>query len=1030
MSERQRRNCYFAFHASNRQDYRNASNGRYYLDIEKIKKRLDQLEEEIISLKKEIATYSESSAERETIPLPSQAIPSETKIEKTFEKKRSPEWELFLGGNLLGKAGLFSILLATIWFIKYAFDNRWVNESGRILIGMSIGFGIAFTGLRLNVKGYRILPESVLGTGFSIVYLSLFGAYYYYDLFTLSETFLYLSFLSVFSSALAYRIRKEILYIFGLIGSVLSPVLISQGENSYKFLFGYLLFLNILHFLISRKSLWIVSSFVLLIANFTLYTFWSAENIHRSGFAIPFSFINVSFFLFLYGNFFSLPKLIDRTEESGTLFPNLNSILIPLFQVINALAFGYTGYNQLQKFYPNVTAHFFLFGALLFAIMIDRFGKKSDLLPAGVRSNFETTNLCLLLGFTFASLTDFSEGSWLTFSWIMLAGVVSILGVNLKKTSFQIISIGIWVLALFKLYFLNQMEDLDRAFLLNERFALYVLASLFLFATYQIRKNETVFRFERGFIYMGIITLIWGTVVDVHYAVRDEHYRNLCFSYVLAFYASVFLFAGFRYSFKSFRIVGIVVASVLVGKLYFYDIWTMSIIVRIIAGFTLGIGFFLVSLFYQKFKEKLSVSKTFTGLTLALFVVGVFSASASLSAESINVKGYKYYKDIQIQKIEKPKNEDAGFYGKIKLDEDIVRHSGVNDRRIVQNGKTIPFITRNTIETSTAGGESVAKLLFKVKNDTGNVYVLKLPKIPAKTHYTTILAQGPPEYEVRGTVYLGKNPEDRGTESSFNIYSYQGGEVSNQIQFESEEEISYVRIETDSEANFTFPKAIYKPIQEQVEFKKELERSDLEFGFNPDKRSTVFYYKNPMKVPIHRIVLHLKEEKYDRNVKVFFKDDSKEFSLLTEKNILKKPNIPSDANFIFANPIASELKFEIFDGDDRSLTVERVELFILQEEMVFPLEIEEVENPSSQTMRIYYGNPYAQAPEYDFAKTFTETSLPKEVLIKEEKENENFGYSIGEPPVSTWIIRAFFFLGVVILIFLSYRVFRAKNVVA
>ncbi|AOP32900.1 hypothetical protein A0128_02875 [Leptospira tipperaryensis] len=1000
------------------------------MDIEKIKKRLDQLEEEVVSLKKEIATYSSNPTEGETIQPPLQKTSSETKIEKPVEKKRSPEWELFLGGNLLGKAGLFSILLATIWFIKYAFDNRWVNESGRILIGMSIGFGIAFTGLRLNVKGYRILPESVLGTGFSIVYLSLFGAYHYYDLFTLSETFIYLTFLSVFSSGLAYWIRKEILYIFGLIGSVLSPVLISQGENSYQFLFGYLLFLNILHLLISRKSPWIISSFVLLIANFTLYTFWSAENIYQSGFTIPFLFINFSFFLFLYGNFFFFPRLLDRMEESGSVFPNLNSILMLFFQVTNALFFGYSGYNQLNKFYPNLTAHFFLFGALLFAIMIDRYGKKSDLLSARARDNFETINLCLLLGFTFASLTDFSEGSWLTFSWIMLAGIVSILGVSLKKTSFQFISIGIWFVALFKLYFLNQMEDLDRIFLLNERFALYVLASLFLFATYQIRKSETVFWFERGFIYMGIITLIWGTIIDVHYAVHDEHYRNLGFSYVLAFYASVFLFVGFRYSFKSFRIVGIAVASVLVAKLYFYDIWTMSIIVRIIAGFTLGVGFFLVSLFYQKFKEKLSIAKTFTGLTLILFAIGVSSSLTPLSAESINTKGYKYYKDIQIPKIEKQKDEEAGFYGKIKLDEDIVRHSGVNDRRIVQNGKTIPFITRNTIEASSEGGESVAKLLFKVKNETGNVYVLKLPKAPAKTHYTTILALGPPEYEVRGTIYLGKNPEDRGTESSFTIYSYQGGEASNQIQFESDEEITYVRIETDSEANFTFPKAIYKPILERVEFKKDLERSDLEFGFNPDTRSTVFYYKNPMKVPIHRVVLHLKEEKYNRNVKVFFKDNSKEFSLLTENIILKKPNIPSEANFIFTDPIASELKFEIFDGDDPSLTVERVEIFILQEEIVFPLEIEEEENLTSQTIRIYYGNPYAQPPEFDFAKTFTETSLQKEVFIKEEKENENFGYSIGEPPVSTWIIRAFFFLGILILVFLTYRIFRTKTVKA
>ncbi|EMO28241.1 membrane protein, PF10101 family [Leptospira interrogans serovar Bataviae str. HAI135] len=198
---------------------------------------------------------------------------------------------------------------------------------------------------------------------------------------------------------------------------------------------------------------------------------------------------------------------------------------------------------------------------------------------------------------------------------------------------------------------------------------------------------------------MGIFTFILGTLIDVYHTVHNEHYRNLGYSYVLAFYAAVFLFIGFKYSFRSLRIAGFIVTTLLVGKFYFYDIWTMSKIVRIIAGFTLGAGFILVSLFYQKFKEKIINYQNTSGLFLFLLVI--FASSFPLNAEKIDTKGYRYYKEIQIPKLSNKAGnvgeEENLFYGKIKLDEDIVRHSGINDRRIVHNGKTIPFISRNVM---------------------------------------------------------------------------------------------------------------------------------------------------------------------------------------------------------------------------------------------------------------------------------------------------------------------------------------------
>ncbi len=876
-------------------------------------------------------------------------------------------------------------------------------------------------------KKFRILPESVLGAGFSIVYLSLFGGYYYYDLFSLSETFLYLSLLSIFSSGLAYWIRKEILYIFALIGSILSPVLISQGENSYQFLFGYLVFLNILLFLISRKIPWIVSSFFLLIANFVLYHFWAIKNINQSGFIVPFSFINITYLLFIYGKIFFFPKLLQKSENSGW-----NWIFYPIFLVLNSLSFGLMGYMQIEETYPKLGSHFILFGAVLFSLWILISRKKSDFFDPSQLEIFERIHLYLLLGFTFAALLDFSEGNWLTFSWITFAGVISLLSSKYGNTHLRYVSTGFWIAALFKLYFFNPMDDVNRLFLLNERFTLYFLASLFLFGTYYIQKNKESFWFHRGFIYMGIFTLILGALIDVYHTVHNEHYRNLGYSYVLAFYAAVFLFIGFKYSFRSLRIAGFIVTAVLVGKFYFYDIWTMSKIVRIIAGFTLGAGFILVSLFYQKFKEKITNYQNTSGLLLLLLAILASSFASPLNAEKIDTKGYRYYKEIQIPKLSNKAGntgeEENLFYGKIKLDEDIVRHSGINDRRIVHNGKTIPFISRNVMGAYQEGEKKV-NLLFQEKDeDMNRIYVLKLPKIPSKTRYKSIVAEGPGEYEIKGKIYLGETLEDWKLDSDFTIYNYYGGNVSNEIKFNSDNE-KFVRIEIDQNAsniNLEFTKVLYESVSEKMEFKKTVEKSDLESGFNSDTRSSVFYFRNPMKVPIHRAMLFIKEKKFERKLNIFFKNSSKEFELLRDGAIFHKQNESSGTNLVFPKPISSELKIEIFDGDDDPLTLEKMEVFILQEEIIFPLKLEN-DSESIQNLRIYYGNPYAFYPEFDFEKTFSESTYLNEIIIQEEHENENFGYSIGEPPVSTWIIRGFFFFGLIILAFLTYKVFRSKT---
>ena len=224
--------------------------------LENLTKRVEILEKELHLVKSELSKLSLSDTNSQVHQTSSKPNIIQPQIPKPTSEEKKPnksfDWEVLLGGNILGKLGLMAILLAFIWFIKFAFDNHWINESGRIFIGLLLGFSSITIGLGLAKRKMRIVPESIIGTGISILYLSIYAAYYYYDLLGAKESFAAFTILSIGTSLLAGKTNLQVLYIFSLIGSILAPILLSSGENSYRFLFTYLTSINLIFYYISQ----------------------------------------------------------------------------------------------------------------------------------------------------------------------------------------------------------------------------------------------------------------------------------------------------------------------------------------------------------------------------------------------------------------------------------------------------------------------------------------------------------------------------------------------------------------------------------------------------------------------------------------------------------------------------------------------------------------------------------------------------------------------------------------------------------
>ena len=54
--------------------------------------------------------------------------------------------EAEIGGNWLNKIGAAALVLGMAFFLTYAIENRWIDETGRIIIGLIVGMACLYGG--------------------------------------------------------------------------------------------------------------------------------------------------------------------------------------------------------------------------------------------------------------------------------------------------------------------------------------------------------------------------------------------------------------------------------------------------------------------------------------------------------------------------------------------------------------------------------------------------------------------------------------------------------------------------------------------------------------------------------------------------------------------------------------------------------------------------------------------------------------------------------------------------------------------
>ena len=296
------------------------------------------LTEEVMEEPEPVPVYAAISNEEPQIVIAPSVAPA--------AEKKAPEknvLERILGDNWLSKVGIVTLVLGIGFFVKYAIDQNWINEIGRVGIGLLTGGIIIGVAHKLK-KQYHVFSSILVGGGISVFYITITLAFREYAIFSQPVAFILLTIVTIFSVILSLLYNRQELAVFSLIGGFLSPLMISTGSGNYIVLFSFLLILNTSMLVISLKKNWRligIISYVLSLIFFWVWLLAKFEN-EYAGATVFASLFFIQFYLLAIIEHYNARKQMSLYQAMLILTNNL-SVFLALMIIFSSLEYNFRG---------------------------------------------------------------------------------------------------------------------------------------------------------------------------------------------------------------------------------------------------------------------------------------------------------------------------------------------------------------------------------------------------------------------------------------------------------------------------------------------------------------------------------------------------------------------------------------------------------------------------------------------------------------------------------------------------------------
>lgn len=189
-------------------------------------------------------------------------------------QRTNAEWEMLIGGKLLNRIGAAAIVLAVIFFLKYAFDNDLIPPIGRVMIGFAAGSALMYAAHRWMKKGLDSFAQGLVSASITILYLSAYATYGFYEILPQPLAFVLMIGVTCLAVWRAIAHNSLAIVIMAAIGGLTTPAWLSTGEMNTVGLFTYLSLLSVgLYALALWKDAWRPVAFI---TSFGLVSWWTS----------------------------------------------------------------------------------------------------------------------------------------------------------------------------------------------------------------------------------------------------------------------------------------------------------------------------------------------------------------------------------------------------------------------------------------------------------------------------------------------------------------------------------------------------------------------------------------------------------------------------------------------------------------------------------------------------------------------------------------------------------------------------------
>ena len=184
-----------------------------------------------------------------------------------------PDWEFLLGRNWFAIIGGIAVVLGIGFFLKLAFDNNWISDTGRIILGIVVGLALLGAGEYAQRRVPR-WAQPVTASGAAILYLSIYAAFGLYRLIPAELSFILLAVVVTAAVLLALRYESIVIALLGVVGAFVSPLLLGTDLPDERFVLAYILLVDIGILAISAFRNWRWLTLVGWVGSYGIFSYW------------------------------------------------------------------------------------------------------------------------------------------------------------------------------------------------------------------------------------------------------------------------------------------------------------------------------------------------------------------------------------------------------------------------------------------------------------------------------------------------------------------------------------------------------------------------------------------------------------------------------------------------------------------------------------------------------------------------------------------------------------------------------------